>query len=170
MASGKSTVSRRLQVVTNRPAVSLDQMIAEKTGVSVAGIFVARGEAVFRELEVAALAELDTRRPLVVDTGGGIVQSRAAVRRLRRHGVVIWLDASWATVRARLQESDESARPLIEHLGWVGLEDLFRDRRRLYAAAADFRLRSDRATADEIVQRAMLRSLHWERRREVNHP
>ncbi len=166
MASGKSTVTRRLQAVSNRPAVSLDQRIAEKAGISVAEIFATRGEAAFRELEVAAMRELDPERPLVVDTGGGVVQTPAAVALLRERGVVIWLDVPWEAVRSRLRDSDQSERPLIGRLGWAGLEQLFRQRRRLYAAAADFRLRSDRAAAADIAQLAMLRSLQWERRRE----
>ena len=164
MASGKSTVAGRLQAATTRPAVSLDQMVVERAGVSVARIFDEQGEAAFRDRELAALVALAEDRPLVVDTGGGIVQMPAAVSLLRERGVVIWLDVSWSTVRERLAESDQAARPLIGRLGWSGLEQLFRRRRGLYAGAADFRLRSDRISADDLAQRAMLRSLQWERR------
>jgi len=163
MASGKSAVTRRLQVVTNRPAIGLDRAIEAKAGVSISELFAAQGEATFRSLEIAVLAEQVPDRPLLVDTGGGLIQTPAAVRLLRERGVVIWLDAPWEVLRGRLKDSDQASRPLIGELGWTGLEDLFQRRRRLYAAAADFRLRSDRDTVDEIAQRAMLRSLQWER-------
>ena len=164
MASGKSSVTRRLQSATNRPVISLDQQIEQKTGISVARIFAEQGEAAFRQLETETLAELDAERPLAIDTGGGIVQSPVAVQLLRSRGVVIWLDAPWEFLRARLKDSDQTTRPLIDRLGWAGLEELFRRRRCLYAAAADFRLRSDQGTVDEIAHKAMLRSLQWERR------
>ncbi len=166
MASGKSSVTRRLQTVSNRPALSLDQVIMEKAGISVADIFARQGEAAFRALELETLGELDPERPLVLDTGGGVIHISAAVELLRLRGVVIWLDAPWEALRARLKGSDQEARPLIDRLGWAGLEELYRRRRRLYAGAADFRLRSDHGTVDDLADRAMLRSLQWERRRE----
>ncbi len=166
MASGKSSVTRCLQAATNRPAISLDQQIAEKAGVSIARIFADQGEAAFRQMEIDALTALDPERPLAVDTGGGVVQTPKAVQVLRTRGVVIWLDAPWETLRARLKDSDQTTRPLIARLGWAQLEELFRRRRRLYAAAADFRLRSDQGDVEDIAHRAMLRSLQWERRRE----
>lgn len=163
MASGKTGVTRRLTTASNRPAVSLDQVIAEKAGISVSEIFATQGEAAFRSLESEALAGLDPERPLVLDTGGGLVQVPDAMATLRARGVVIWLDAPWEILRRRLKDSDQASRPLIARLGWSGLEELFRRRRRLYAAAADFRLRSDQGTIEELAQKAMLRSLQWER-------
>jgi shikimate kinase len=166
MASGKSSVTRRLQAATSRPALSLDQQIEEQAGMSVTRVFAQLGEATFREMELAAISAMDPDRPLLVDTGGGVVQVPKAVEVLRQRGVVIWLDAPWETLRARLKDSDQELRPLIARLGWVELEELFRRRRRLYAAAADFRLRADQGDVDDIAHRAMLRSLQWERRRE----
>lgn len=167
MASGKSAVTRRLQTATNRPALALDQAIAEKAGISVSEIFATKGEAAFRALETDVLSALDPDRPLVVDTGGGVIHATGAVELLRSRGVVIWLDAPWEVLRARLKESDRSTRPLIGRLGWAGLEGLYHRRRRLYAGAADFRLRCDLGTVNEVADKAMLRSLQWARRREI---
>ncbi len=164
MASGKSAVTRRMQAATNRPAFALDQAIEAEAGISVSEIFATEGEAAFRIREAEALAGLDAERPLVVDTGGGVIKAAGAVELLRSRGVVIWLDAPWETLRARLKDSDQSTRPLIARLGWAGLEELHRNRRPLYAEAADFRLRCDHGTIDEIADKAMLRSLQWERR------
>lgn len=163
MASGKTGVARRLTTVSNRPAVFLDQMITEKAGISVSEFFAVHGEAAFRVLEAETVASLDPERPLVLDTGGGLVQVPEAITLLRERGVVIWLDAPWEILRRRLKESDQETRPLIGRLGWSGLEELYRRRRRLYAAAADFRLRSDLGSVDDIAAKAMLRSLQWER-------
>ena len=166
MASGKSTLTRRLQATTNRPAVFLDEVIVERAGCSIAEIFATGGEADFREQEMAALRELDPSRNLVMDTGGGIVQTTSAVELLRKRGVVIWLDASWDVIRSRLKAESPSGRPLIEILGWAGLEELFRRRRPLYAAAADFRLRGGDLDSEQLARVSRLRSLIWERRRD----
>lgn len=166
MASGKSSVTRHLQEATSRPAVSLDEAVVRRTGLSIDGIFAEEGEAAFRAHELAALRELDPDRPLVVDTGGGVVETPAAVELLRSRGVVIWLDAPWEVFRDRLRASAAAGRPLVIQLGWAGLEALFHRRRRLYAAAADFRVSGRSRTVQEIARTAMLRSLIWERRQD----
>ncbi len=166
MASGKSTLTRRLQATTNRPAVFLDEIIAEKAGSSISGIFATAGEAAFRELEHEALAGLDPSRNLLLDTGGGIVETSSAVDLLRERGVVIWLDMPWSVARSRLKEETPGQRPLVEMLGWAGLEELFRRRRPLYAAAADFRLNGGDLDGEQLARISSLRSLIWERRRE----
>ncbi len=162
MASGKSTVAARLEASTQRPRVSIDQLVAEEAGESIASIFEGRGQPAFRQLELEALRSLDPGRNLLVDTGGGIVETPEAIALLRANGVVIWLDAAWESVRARLKAGPQGVRPLVEQLGWAGLDELFRRRRPLYATAADFRLN---ATGDleRLARTAMLRSLVWQR-------
>lgn len=164
MASGKSTVADALQAATNRPVIHLDGAVAAAAGRSVAAIFAQEGEAAFRARELAELERLDAARNLVVDAGGGIVETPAATALLRERGVVIWLDTPWETLRARLEAGPPGERPLVEALGWDGLESLFRRRRRLYAAAADFRLAATTADPALLARTAMLRSLVWSRR------
>ena len=162
MGSGKTTVARRLETGTKRPRLSLDQLISDQAGLSIVEIFARRGEGAFRELELAALQEAQTQGDLILDPGGGIVETPACTALLRRRGVVIWLDCSWETARSRLLQDDEVSRPLLQRLGGAGLETLFRRRRLLYARAAHFRLFSDRETLDDLARKAMLWSLLWE--------
>ena len=169
-ACGKSTLTRRLQATTRRPAVFLDEVIVQAAGCPIAEIFASSGEAAFREQELAALRRLDPDRNLVLDTGGGIVQTSSAVDLLRECGVVIWLDASWDVIRSRLKAESSPERPLVGRLGWAGLEELYRRRRPLYAAAADFRLRGGDLAGEQLARISMLRSLIWERRREGEAP
>jgi shikimate kinase len=167
MGSGKSTVTRLLCESTNRPLAVCDELAAARAGRPVPEIFASDGEGAFRALELAVLEELDAARNLVVDTGGGVVENPAAAAVLRRRGVVLWLDAPWTELRHRLQSDDDGAgRPLVAALGWDGLEALYRRRRRLYAAAADFRLRVDDAAPVDVARTAMLRSLLWQRQQE----
>ena len=170
MGSGKSTLTRLLQDSTRRPVVSLDDEVERRVGLSIPEIFQTRGEPRFREHELEALTGLDPERSLVVDTGGGIVHTPAACALLRQRGVVLWLDVSWDVLRRRLKAGDSGQRPLVERLGWSGLEALFRQRRPLYAAVADFRLRGDDGAPRDLARTAMLRSLLWERRNESRGP
>lgn len=166
MASGKTTLTARLKESTSRPTVSTDQLVSKSAGLSIEEIFSDQGEAAFRAMEMQALEGLDARRNLVVDTGGGILENDGAVNFLRERGIVIWLDAPWDVVRARLGKSKSQDRPLLKQLGWFGLETLYRRRRRMYAASADFRLVSGDASIEQLARQAMLRSLVLQRRRE----
>lgn len=166
MGCGKSSVTNQLSTATSRPAVSLDALVAERAGISIPQIFKTQGERRFREMELETLADLDAQQNLIVDTGGGIVETPAALEILRQQGVIIWLDPPWGVIRERLQSRDTGQRPLIEKLGWAGIVELYRKRRRIYAGAADFRLSGRIGTASDIARTAMLRSLIWERRQE----
>ena len=166
MASGKSAVGRHLHGATGRSVVHLDALVEEREGRTIADIFAREGEAAFRQAEMAALESLAGQRGLILDAGGGLVQIPAAVSLLQRRGVVIWLDPPWEVLRRRLQAGPEGQRPLVESLGWDGLEQLFHRRRRLYARAADFRLPVADGGIQELARLAMLRSLMWQRREE----
>lgn len=165
MGSGKSTLTRHLHRATGRPAVDLDALIAEQAAATVAEIIAQRGLAEFRRLETEALAGLSPDSDLLLAVGGGCVESPANVAMLRGAGVVIWLDAAWEVLRTRIaQETAGRERPLLGELGWDGLAALHRRRRRLYAAAADFRLRSDRQPIAATGRSALLKGLLWRRR------
>jgi shikimate kinase len=168
MGSGKSTVTRTLCRMTGRPLAVSDELVVAADGRSIPEIFAAEGEAAFRARERDVLTALDAGRSLVVDTGGGVVETPDLVALLRERGVVIWLDAPWTLLRERLRaETEGGQRPLVAELGWAGLERLHRRRRRLYAAAADFRLGTVEGRAAELARIAGLRSLLWQRRHEA---
>lgn len=168
MGSGKSTVARLLCQATGRPLAVSDELVVTAAGRPIDAIFTGSGETAFRAFEQDVMAGLDPERNLVVDTGGGVVESPQLVELLRARGVVIWLDAPWTVLRERLRTDDATgSRPLVKDLGWAGLEQLHRRRRRFYAAAADFRLRAGEAAASDLSRTASLRSLLWERRRDA---
>jgi len=166
MASGKSAVVDLLKQGTRLPAVDLDQVIAEHADLSIPEIFQQHGRERFRELECEALNRLGARRSYLLATGGGCVATPENALLLQQRGVVIWLDAAWEVLRRRIEQDDVERRPMVSHLGWEGMRQLYLQRRRLYAATAHFRLRTDRAPLSVTARNAMLRSLLWRRRLE----
>ena len=68
--TGKTTVARLLAQRLGRESVDADQEIERRAGKLIAAIFADDGEAVFRDLEAAVVADL-ARTGLVVSTGGG---------------------------------------------------------------------------------------------------
>ncbi len=68
---GKSTVARLLAERLGWAVVDTDALIVAAEGRPIADIFANDGEARFRDLEAAALAEALKRVPAIVATGGG---------------------------------------------------------------------------------------------------
>src|SRR5687768_16268735 len=78
MATGKSTVGRRIAERSSLPFLDLDAAIEQAAGCSIAELFQKRGEGAFRELEREQLLRcLDDREPgVVVALGGGTLLPR----------------------------------------------------------------------------------------------
>lgn len=163
--SGKSTVVRRLQQTTGRVVCDLHGEIARRAGHDPLGIWKREGEAAYLELALEALRELAEGPALLLEVGGGCVASPAIAQLLRRRGVVYWLDAPWEVLRERLRRAEAGRHFLAALTDEEGLRDLFARWLRAYAAAADFRLRTDRLTPEEVAQTVLLRGLIWRRRR-----
>jgi shikimate kinase len=126
--SGKSTVGPELARRLDVPFVELDAEIERAAGETVTEIFRREGEARFRELEAAALADVATRDPSVVSCGGGVVLEPANRIRLRATGEVVFLSVPLDVLRGRVRPAAE--RPLIHAEG--DLERLSREREPLY--------------------------------------
>lgn len=139
MGAGKSTVARLLAARwAEFAAVDLDALIEARAGCTVAELFRARGEPVFRTLEAEVLGEqLDSPRPLVIATGGGAPCQPGALGRMRAAGMVIWLAAPPAVLAARALGD---TRPLLGGLDLAGAERFLAtqlEARRPFYEAAD---------------------------------
>jgi shikimate kinase len=164
LASGKSAVAGVLSQITRLPAVDLDREVERREGATLPEIFRLGGADRFRAAEARVLQGLDPERPLLVATGAGTLDRHANSQRLCEGGLVIWLDAPWEVLRARIEGAGEMYGAVLAHLGWSGLETLYRRRLRLYGEAADFRLRTLAADVGQVSRAALLRSLLWKQR------
>lgn len=162
MGSGKSSVARHLGTELGLPVVDLDACIAAQAGLSIAEIFAEQGEAAFRRLELEQLRRLDVDEDLILDPGGGLVETLEAAEVLRRRGPVFWLDVRWDQVRSRLRGLEADRRPLVARLGWPGVEELYRRRLVRYARSADFRLGSVEAGPEDTARQVRLKLNAWQ--------
>jgi shikimate kinase/3-dehydroquinate synthase len=139
--TGKSTIGRLVARQLGRPLLDLDADIEEQAGAHPATIIRDRGEASFREVEAAVLAQACEVPGAVIATGGGAVVDPLNRWRLWEAGTVVWLDAPDEVLLARLTSHDE-ARPMLDGDAAGRLATLRSDRSPFYRAA-DVHLRAD---------------------------
>lgn len=164
MGSGKSSIGRRLATRLDLPMIDLDDYIVAKAGRTIPEIFEQDGEAVFRQLETEALAEV-VGKPAVIATGGGAVLSETNRRIFKAHPPVIWLKATPEFLVKRID--GDSNRPLIAGGDTLNrLRELADIRYPLYEACADFALpRCDMKKSEAL--REILRFLKkWRKQQE----
>ena len=111
-ASGKSRASRKLAARVGWTRVSTDELLEARFGPIAA--FVERfGWERFRKEESAVLQGVTGER-LVVDCGGGIVETPQNIPRLRELGTVYWARAPVAYLKQRLARPKHRAgRPAL---------------------------------------------------------
>ena len=140
MGSGKSTVGSCLAEILDLPLTDLDHEIEAASGRTVAEIFAAAGEPVFRAMEQQQLSRLlRTGRSQILAAGGGALLDPAAEALVRQNpALVIYLDTPLPLIRQRLGGGE--GRPLLAGQGDDRLESLFWQREPRYRALADLRI------------------------------
>jgi shikimate kinase len=153
--SGKSTVGRHLARQLGLAFADTDHEIERRIGGSIRDYFEAEGEAAFRDLEQQVIAELSTRHPGVLATGGGAVLREANRDALRAHGTVLYLRSTPEDLFRRLRH--DMHRPLLQ----VGdplkrLRDLFRERDPLYRRCAHYVIETGRPSVPTLVNMVLM--------------
>jgi shikimate kinase / 3-dehydroquinate synthase len=155
MGTGKSTVGRLVARRTGRDFVDTDELIERQAGVTVAEIFAARGEGVFREMEAGLARQLAGQEGLVIASGGRLMLDPVNALHLARNGLVVCLAATPGQILDRLG-GDDRRRPLLEAAGvepLARIEALLAERAQGYGqfARVDTGHRSPEDVADEVL-------------------
>ena len=142
MGSGKSTISEFLKTAFAMDVIEMDQIIAEREGMSISDIFEVYGEQYFRDLETNLLIEMQSRTNVVISCGGGTPMRECNVVEMKKNGRVVLLTAKPETILDRVKDSH--VRPLIENNKTVPfIAELMEKRREKYEAAADIVIETD---------------------------
>ena len=149
--SGKSAVGALLAERLAAPFVDVDALIVRREGMPVSAIFGARGEAAFRALETATMAELLAGPPSVIAPGAGWAAQPGQLEAAFPVSLVIYLETSPKVAVSRLGSAVD-ARPLLsagEPL--EQMRNLLGEREGFYAAA-HHRVPTDGRTAEEVAE------------------
>ncbi len=150
MGSGKTTIGQLLAAELKVAFRDTDHVIEEKSGRSVADIFLEDGEDEFRALEKKVLRDELLSDDTVLALGGGAPISMDAQSALRAiASPVIYLDISLATVAPRIGFNRD--RPLLLHNPRGQWQTLMEARRPIYESIADTIVDVNDKSESEIV-------------------
>lgn len=152
MASGKSTVGKRLARKLRTAFYDVDDLIVAAHG-EIAAIFAAEGEAAFREYEYAAIRTvLEHGAPGVISLGGGAVTHDGTLELVSRRAYRIFIKASPEQILGRLRRS-KRVRPLLGTAPTLAaVKELYTYRMPRYAHA-DLVVEADGVPTTQIVDR-----------------
>jgi shikimate kinase len=149
MGAGKTTVGRILAGTLGQPFVDSDVLIEQRLGREIRAIFAAEGEAYFREIEHATVAELVRGPEAVVALGGGAAED-PRTREVLRGASVIYLRVGYDEALSRVR-SDE-LRPMLRR---PDLEQVYRRRLLVYEEISGLTIDTDGRPPDAVAAEAL---------------
>ena len=154
--TGKSAVGGKIAEQTGFIFIDTDDTLERELGCTVCEYVRRAGWPAFRGQERLLLGRLAGVRRAVIATGGGAIIHQAEWQSLRQNSRVIWLRATAATIRQRLDQDCETAtqRPSLTGCDPLAeIDAVLAEREPLYRAGSDASIYTDGRTPDEIVAR-----------------
>lgn len=149
MGTGKSTISEYMKQKFGMEVIEMDQIIAQRQGMTISKIFETCGEEYFRELETNLLIELQEKKNLIISCGGGVPMKERNVVEMKKNGKVVLLTATPETILKRVRNNHD--RPLLEgRKNEAYISELMEKRRAKYEAAADIQVATDNRNKQQI--------------------
>ena len=150
MASGKSTVGRRLSKRLNLDFIDVDEEVEKSAGVSISWMFDVEGEKKFRERESKELINSLNADNCVIATGGGVILAEQN-RSLLKKGTVIYLEIS---IQTQLERTlNDNNRPLLQKSDDAKqtLKELKEIRDPLFEECANITIKEGKNSHNEVV-------------------
>ncbi len=150
MASGKSTVGRRLSKRLNLDFIDVDEEVEKSAGVSISWMFDVEGEKKFRERESKELINSLNADNCVIATGGGVILAEQN-RSLLKKGTVIYLEIS---IQTKLERTlNDKNRPLLQKSDDAEqtLKELKEIRDPLFEECANITIKEGKNSHNEVV-------------------
>ena len=161
MAAGKSTIGKKLARKLLVPFYDIDELIVKSHG-AVGDIFYNEGEAVFREYEFAAIAQVLDAPAGIIALGGGAVTHDPTLNLLKKRTFRIFVKVPPEQILARLRRS-RRVRPLLGPAPSLSkIRQLYAQRMPRYAHA-DFTVEADDMSATNVADKI----LDWLHRKNI---
>ena len=140
---GKTTIGGIIAEMTGRQLIDTDREIERIAGKSIPQIFSQDGETAFRDLEETVIRNACSQQGKVITTGGGAVLRRANRLSMASNGRVCMLNRP-------MEHLATEGRPLSKSTD--ALHVLWKERKPLYLAAADYQVMNTDAPQQAAIQ------------------
>ena len=137
---GKTSIGQALAEKLGKPFADSDALVEKMAQKTIPRIFAEDGEAIFRQWETKALAELGKQSGMVIATGGGAVTQSVNYRLLRQNSRIFW-------VQRALEQLPIQGRPLSQS---KSLDMLWQERANLYGKFADHIIENNGTITDAV--------------------
>lgn len=160
-ASGKSSLSRHLAILSKRSVFSTDDLISyDNGGLSIPEIFESNNSTWhnFRNIEYAVVKKMTQFNGIIIDCGGGVVVdfddqgreifSTRKISALKQNGIIIWLKGDIPRLAHKV--TVDHTRPPLSNI--LSTEEVMCLREPFYAKAADHIINIEKHKLDKIAQ------------------
>lgn len=117
MASGKTTIGKKLARLLELEFLDLDMHIESNEKMTITEIFDTGGEALFRGLEMKYLKEvISLSEDAVISTGGGTPCFYDNMKLMNESGLTVFLEMDAKSITYRLMNA-KGSRPIVSQIG-----------------------------------------------------
>jgi shikimate kinase len=148
--SGKTAVGKILAQKMGRELIEMDELITRKAGLTIPEIVAKYGWGKFRDIEEDVTSQVAKLDNIINASGGGVVTNGKNIAKLKKKGILVWLQAGVDTLVNRTGE-DNGRPPLVA--GKTVREDVkitLKERNPLYQQAADLAINTENKTPEEV--------------------
>ena len=141
---GKTTIGKELADKLDKTFVDVDALIEEEIQMPISEFLNKDNEKDFRDIEEKIVERIAKMNNLIISTGGGVIKRQVNIERLKKNGVVVFIDRD---VHLLMPASD---RPLSSNLN--DLKKLYNERYEIYKIAADIVVKNNTKINDVITK------------------
>lgn len=157
MASGKSSIGKKLAEMRHVPFVDLDDLISEKEELSIQDIFRIKGEIYFRKKEIEYLNDILLQKDnFILAVGGGTPCYGSNMSVINDNSTSIYLKSSLQSIYNKLSDKkNKRKRPLISELSNLELKEFIAKHlfeRNTFYKQAHYTVKTDNKSKKEIAQ------------------
>ena len=155
MGSGKTLVSKELNILNNFKIFDLDTEISKQNNRSITEIFKEKGEIFFRKTEKEVLEKiLSSEKNIILSLGGGTPCYYNNIDRINEKTISVFLKTNVKTLAQRLS-SEKDKRPLIQNISNEDLSEFIAKHlfeRNPFYNQAKITINTDNLSAREIAE------------------